>query len=73
VLEMRRHFDRVAVVFDSEHFAQRQARRLAHQLHGMGLATTVIRIDDGADPGGMSDDDAVHLVADVRRWGSTNR
>ena len=66
--QMRRHFDRVAVVFDGEREAQRRARRLAERLTGLGVSTTVISPGDG-DPGGMGDDDARCLVADVRRWG----
>jgi len=69
VLEAARHFDRVAVAFDGERQAQVQARKLAAQLAGMGVRTTVLRLGEGVDPGGMSDDDAAHLAAEVRRWG----
>lgn len=67
--QIDRKFDRVAIVFDSERDAQRQARRLWSQLRGMSVDATVIDLGDDKDPGSLSEDDAAHLIRDVRKWG----
>jgi hypothetical protein len=61
-------FKKVAIVFDGDKQAQRRAKRLDFQLQAIGLGTTVIKLDQGCDPGSMSDDDAQHLVRDVLKW-----
>jgi hypothetical protein len=63
-------FDRVMVVFDAERQAQKRAKTLAGRLMGAGVDAEVYRLAPGQDPGGMADDDARHLVAEVQRWAS---
>jgi hypothetical protein len=68
VLEIARHFRRVAVVFDAERAAQAQARRLAAQLRlRLDVEPVVVYLGDGIDPGSMSQDDADHLVRELTR------
>ena len=67
VVELARHFRRVAIVFDSEPQAQAQARRLAATLR-LRLGTEPVVVDlGGGDPGSMAQDDADHLVRELTR------
>lgn len=68
VVEIARHFDRVALVFDPEPAAQARARRLAATLRIRLGSEPVVVGDLGADdPGSMSQDDADHLVRELTR------
>ena len=69
VRELGRQADRVVVVFDGERQAQRQAEVLVHRLRTQGLEACSVPPPVGQDPGSMSDDDAAHLVREIRRWG----
>jgi hypothetical protein len=68
VMAIKKLFDRVAIVFDGDKQAQRQARKLYVKLVNMGVDSTVYKLDKGVDPGSLSDDDAAHVVRDVMRW-----
>jgi hypothetical protein len=61
-------FERVAIVFDGDRQAQKRAKRLDSQLQAVGMDTTVVKLDQGVDPGSLPDDDAQHLVRDIMRW-----
>lgn len=68
VTEIARRFDTVAIVFDGgETTAQRRMRTLRDQLRAGGLESKYIWIPAG-DPGSMSQDDASHLVRDIKKW-----
>lgn len=62
VVLIKKFFDRIAIVFDGDRQAQRQARELSSRLDAMGVDTFIYKLDKGVDPGSMSDDDAKHLV-----------
>jgi hypothetical protein len=63
-------FDRVAIAFDGgERQARMQAQKLEKQL-GSLISTKIFALEDGIDPGSMTQDDAQHLVAEVSRWGN---
>lgn len=61
----------VAVLFDAEPTAMAQARKLAGQLSNRGVRATVFRLEDDADPGSMSRDDARRAVDAVLEWDAT--
>lgn len=63
VKEIVRHFARVAVVFDDDPQATKQANKLIAELRMRGIEAW--RIDIEEDPGGMSEDDARHLVREI--------
>jgi hypothetical protein len=66
VLVITRSFERVAIVFDAERQAQRQARKLAAQLRQiMSSEPIVVDLGGGVDPGSMGQDDADHLVREL--------
>ena len=66
VAHLARLFDRVVVAFDGgERQARLQARRLAAQLSACGVRADVENLPPGVDPGGMSADDARHLVREM--------
>lgn len=66
VAQLARLFDRVVVAFDGgERAARLQARRLAAQLDACGVRADVENLPPGVDPGGMSADDARHLVREM--------
>ena len=69
---IRKHFDRVMVVFDGDRDAQNQARKLVAQLNAVGVDSELFRLGKGIDPGSMSDDDARHLVRDLAGLPSGN-
>jgi len=56
-------FDRVAVVFDDDPQAIIQAEKMVNELRFRGLDS--FRVDIKGDPGGLSDDDAKHLVSSI--------
>lgn len=65
-----KRFDRVAIAFDGgERQARLQAQKLAAQL-GSLISARIFTLEDGLDPGSMTQDDARHLVAEVERWGN---
>jgi hypothetical protein len=67
VVEVARHFSRVAIVFDPEPQARARARRLAATLR-LRLGTEPVVVDIGSgDPGSMSQADADHLVKELIR------
>ena len=68
---IRRLFDRVVIVFDSEPQAQRQARKLALSLAAAGTETQVLTLGPGLDPGAMAADDAAALLREVGRWSTS--
>lgn len=63
VREIAHHFSRVAVVFDDDPQAIKQADKLIAELRMRGVEAW--RVDIKGDPGGMSDDDARHLVRQI--------
>lgn len=68
VVEIARRFRRVAIVFDPEPAAQRQARRLAGTLRlRTGVDPVVVGDIGAADPGSMAQDDADHLVRELTK------
>jgi len=64
VLAIANAMDRIFVIFDNEIQAQKQARKLAAQLKGLGKEVFIERITD-KDPGCMNQDDADHLVCQL--------
>jgi hypothetical protein len=63
VREMSRRFDSIAVVFDPDPQAVRQANKLVAELKFRGVEA--FRIDIATDPGDMPQDDADHLVKEI--------
>ena len=58
-----KQFTRVAVVFDDEVQAKKQARKLVAELGFRGVDAFQINIQ--GDPGSMRDDDALHLINSI--------
>lgn len=65
IIEIKKHFKRVMVVFDPEKTANRQAEKLVWQLRALGMQSELITIPAGNDPGSMNQDDADHLVREL--------
>lgn len=63
VRQIARHFDRVAVVFDDDPQAVKQANKLVAELRMRGV--NAWKIDIKGDPGGMSQDIANSLVKEI--------
>ncbi len=61
LLHVAKRFRRVAIVFDSEPQANKQANLLAAKLRSSGTVVHVEKLSSG-DPGSLSQDDADHLV-----------
>ena len=64
VLEIRRHFKRVFVIFDNEQQAQTKEEHLIHDLQMSGVQAYGVCIV-GTDAGAMSQNDANHLVKEL--------
>jgi len=60
VLQLLHHGDRFFVIFDNEHYAQKQARKLAIKLRALGRETHVLAVQ--TDPADLSQDEADYMV-----------
>jgi len=65
VLQLSKHHDRFFIIFDNEPQAQKQARKLAKQLDGLGKQTIIQTVE--SDPGSMKQEDADYLIKELLR------
>ena len=65
VREISKRFRRVAVIFDPEPQARKQANRLVNDLKFRGL--DAFRVDIDSDPGDLSQEDADELVRNLKK------
>lgn len=68
VLAIASLYDTVAVVFDPEPVAQKQAEKLACQLDNCNVRVSLHPPIGGDDPGAMREDDARHFVRELTNW-----
>lgn len=66
LLQIAKHFRRVAVVFDDDPQAVVEAKRMVAELREV-FSVDAFRVDISNDPGSMSQEDADHLVKDVMK------
>lgn len=65
VRAIKKHFKRVAVIFDSEPQAQNQARKLVAELCFRGVDAFNVTLDNGSDPGSLTDKKAAQIVESI--------
>lgn len=65
VRELKKRFKRIHIVFDDDPQAQQQALKLQAELKILGGVEAIIHTITG-DPGSMTDDDAKHLMKQLR-------
>lgn len=67
VLQLAKYDTRFFIVFDNEHQAQEEARKLMIKLRGLGKEVYIEHVEN--DPGSMSISDANHFVHELIRRG----
>ena len=63
VIQIKKHFKRVVILFDDDPQAQIQAKKLNGELLFWGVDSVIFTLD--GDPGDMAQDDANHFVKNV--------
>lgn len=58
IMLKERGVEECTIVFDGEEKAQQRAVRLGKQLSSIGIVSYVVRLEDGKDPGSLSDSEA---------------